>query len=153
LQLQLLEEKHTLSRRHPSTPVTKDVKPEEVDGKNLSNALEQVYLKGTMMDRLEKLEMRVLQVNCSSNKLMKCNFIFSDLNLAIMALKSELLITFILGVSSSSYILLQFIFSCSWAWTWMKGTLQGQVLPLFHYLKSLATAQAHYLLQSQMKIR
>ncbi|XP_052196791.1 uncharacterized protein LOC127804100 [Diospyros lotus] len=60
--LQLLEEKHTLSRRHSSTPVTKDIKPEEVDGKNLSNALEQVYLKGTLMDRLDKLEMRVLQL-------------------------------------------------------------------------------------------
>lgn len=69
IQLQLLEEKHnTISEKHVPQPVQiGDTKEEEEEGEDkkcrtLSNALDEVHHKGTLMERLEMLEKRVLQV-------------------------------------------------------------------------------------------
>lgn len=58
-QLQLLEERHSLSRRELSS--TAIVEKDEC--KDLSSALEEVHHKGTLMERLSVLENRVLQVS------------------------------------------------------------------------------------------
>ncbi|KAF7129784.1 hypothetical protein RHSIM_Rhsim10G0190400 [Rhododendron simsii] len=70
--LQLLEEKHnTNSEKHVPQPVqirdTKEQEEEEEEGdkkcRTLSNALDEVHHKGTLMERLEMLEKRVLQLS------------------------------------------------------------------------------------------
>lgn len=62
MQLQFLEEKHSLSGRHTAKSVVRTVEAED-QFKNLSSALEEVQHKGNLMDRLEMLENRVLQVS------------------------------------------------------------------------------------------
>lgn len=62
MQLHFLEEKHSLSGRHTAKSVVRTVEAED-QCKNLSSALEEVQHKGTLMDRLEMLENRVLQVS------------------------------------------------------------------------------------------
>lgn len=70
IQLQLLEEKHnTISEKHVPQPVQIGDTKEEEEGegedkkcRTLSNALGEVHHKGTLMERLEMLEKRVLQV-------------------------------------------------------------------------------------------
>lgn len=68
IQLQLLEEKHNaLSEKHTPEPVLiGDMEAEEEQEdktcRTLSNALDEVHHKGTLMERLEMLEKRVLQV-------------------------------------------------------------------------------------------
>ena len=57
VQLQLLEEKNNV----PEKPVIRKIEPEE-QHITLSNALDEVHHKGTLMERLEMLEKRVLQV-------------------------------------------------------------------------------------------
>ncbi|CAA3002569.1 Hypothetical predicted protein [Olea europaea subsp. europaea] len=57
--LQLLEERHSLSRREISS--TAIVEKDEC--KDLSSALEEVHHKGTLMERLSVLENRVLQLS------------------------------------------------------------------------------------------
>ncbi|CAK9147675.1 unnamed protein product [Ilex paraguariensis] len=59
--LQLLEEKQNLSGSQFSNSGVR--KMEEDRCKNLSTALEEVHYKGTLMERLEMLENRVLQLN------------------------------------------------------------------------------------------
>ncbi|XP_009597602.1 uncharacterized protein [Nicotiana tomentosiformis] len=65
--LQLLEEKHGFSGRHSLNTVAKKAEEEEEDKcktqtLTLSSALEQVYLKGTLIERLTALENRVSQL-------------------------------------------------------------------------------------------
>ncbi|KAH8494672.1 hypothetical protein H0E87_021171 [Populus deltoides] len=60
--LQFLEGKHSLSGRHTAKSVVRTVEAED-QCKNLSSALEEVQHKGTLMDRLEMLENRVLQLS------------------------------------------------------------------------------------------
>eukprot|EP00258_Populus_trichocarpa_P010206 XP_002317636.3 uncharacterized protein LOC7454999 isoform X1 [Populus trichocarpa] len=60
--LQFLEEKHSLSGRHTAKSVVRTVEAED-QFKNLSSALEEVQHKGNLMDRLEMLENRVLQLS------------------------------------------------------------------------------------------
>ncbi|CAI9754710.1 unnamed protein product [Fraxinus pennsylvanica] len=57
--LQLLEERHSLSRREFSS--TAFVEKDEC--KDLSSAIEEVHHKGTLMERLSVLENRVLQLS------------------------------------------------------------------------------------------
>ncbi|KAH7849536.1 hypothetical protein Vadar_019203 [Vaccinium darrowii] len=67
--LQLLEEKHNaLSEKHTPEPVLiGDMEAEEEQEdktcRTLSNALDEVHHKGTLMERLEMLEKRVLQLS------------------------------------------------------------------------------------------
>ncbi|GMP32271.1 hypothetical protein CsSME_00006106 [Camellia sinensis var. sinensis] len=66
MQLQLLEEKHSLLGSHSNStkPVVRKMETEEEEEddecKTLSNALEEVLHKGSLMDRLQMLEKRVL---------------------------------------------------------------------------------------------
>lgn len=64
MQLQLLEEKHSLSRRHLGKNTEKKSQEEEEGDqcKSLSYVLDEVQHKGTLMERLTILENRVLQV-------------------------------------------------------------------------------------------
>ncbi|XP_009766195.1 uncharacterized protein [Nicotiana sylvestris] len=65
--LQLLEEKHGLSGRHSLNTVVKKAEEEEEEEETqtltLSSALEQVHLKGTLIERLTALENRVSQLS------------------------------------------------------------------------------------------
>ncbi|OIT06300.1 PREDICTED: uncharacterized protein LOC109210114 [Nicotiana attenuata] len=66
--LQLLEEKHELSGRHNSlNTVVKKAEEDQDECKSqtltLSSALEQVHLKGTLIERLTALENRVSQLS------------------------------------------------------------------------------------------
>ncbi|KAL0300000.1 UNVERIFIED_CONTAM: hypothetical protein Sangu_2505000 [Sesamum angustifolium] len=65
LQLQLLEEKHGLSRRDFSCGNTcaADAESNVDECKTLSSALEEVQRKGTLIERLVLLENRVLQLS------------------------------------------------------------------------------------------
>ncbi|CAK7357557.1 unnamed protein product [Dovyalis caffra] len=60
--LQFLEEKHSLSGKHTANSVDRKLEAEDLC-KSLSSALEEVQHKGTLMERLEMLENRVLQVS------------------------------------------------------------------------------------------
>lgn len=59
--MQILEERHGPSARHPNDLVMRKAEPQD-ECKSISSALEEVQLKGTLVERVAMLENRLLQV-------------------------------------------------------------------------------------------
>lgn len=122
MQLQLLEEKHSFSEKHFPKPETGTMEPGD-QCKRLSNALQEVHYKGTLIERLEMLEERVLKVYL---KRMECKKIQSQFKITNwLALYSPILVLlmskhalsagFLMGSDALVFDNLNFffLFSCS----------------------------------------